>query len=101
MLRREEAAANGVLYVLDEVLEPLPPSVADALVFGRRGDLSLFCDLLIKSGLMDALGEYKGPLTVLAPPNSAFESLGLELFDRFVLSRPTVEAVRKGMGSRV
>lgn len=62
--------ANGVLHVLSRVLKYFPGTVQGFLA--ARADCADFAAGLKKFGLWDSLGK-KGPFTVLAPVNAAFD----------------------------
>jgi transforming growth factor-beta-induced protein len=72
-------ASNGVIHVIDGVLLPPAdpkPSIVDIAV--GNPDFSTLVAALQKANLVDALSG-KGPFTVFAPTNAAFEKLASSL----------------------
>lgn len=74
-------AANGLIQVIDRVLEPYSHDRVTAAIASDR-DLSLFYQALQRSGLTEILNG-KGPYTVFAPNNAAMIAAGL----------PTIEEI--------
>lgn len=73
-------AKNGVVHVIDQVMTnsflrmDLPES-AEAF-----GGFNILLELVVNSGLLDFVSG-PGPFTLYAPPDSVFESYGLEFID--------------------
>lgn len=65
-------ASNGVVHVIDAVLIPPMPTIADLVT--NEPNFSTLATALEVAGLTDALAQ-PGPYTVFAPPNSAFDAL--------------------------
>lgn len=66
-------ATNGVVHIIDTVL--IPPPRPDIIAFAKSDkDLSTFVAAVTAGKLVTAL-EGKGPFTVFAPTNEAFEQL--------------------------
>merc|ERR1712032_1622006 len=66
-------ATNGVVHIIDTVL--IPPPRPDIIAFATSDkDLSTFVAAVTAGKLVTAL-EGKGPFTVFAPTNEAFEAL--------------------------
>lgn len=63
-------AKNGVIHVVDKVI--LPPTVVNIAL--DNSNFSTLVKAVVKAGLVDALSA-KGPLTVFAPTNQAFDAL--------------------------
>ena len=61
---------NGVIHVIDKVL--LPPTVVDQAL--NNDSFSILVQAVVKANLVDALNG-KGPFTIFAPTNAAFEAL--------------------------
>jgi uncharacterized surface protein with fasciclin (FAS1) repeats len=91
VVKADILADNGVIHIVDTVLMPPVPRVAAAAI-GTKGDtmigketitalaaktkeLSVLYDLLKTTGLDETL-EKRGPLTVFAPTNDAFNKIG-------------------------
>jgi len=68
------AAKNGVIHVVDKVI--LPPSVVNIAL--DNSNFSILVQAVVKAGLVDALSG-KGPFTVFAPTNAAFNALFAQL----------------------
>ena len=68
------AAKNGVIHVVDKVI--LPPSVVNIAL--DNDNFSILVQAVVKAGLVDALSG-KGPFTVFAPTNAAFNELFAQL----------------------
>jgi transforming growth factor-beta-induced protein len=68
------AAKNGVIHVVDKVI--LPPSVVNIAL--DNDNFSILVQAVVKAGLVDALSG-KGPFTVFAPTNAAFNALFAQL----------------------
>jgi transforming growth factor-beta-induced protein len=68
------AAKNGVIHVVDKVI--LPPSVVNIAL--DNSNFSILVQAVVKAGLVDALSG-KGPFTVFAPTNEAFNALFAQL----------------------
>jgi transforming growth factor-beta-induced protein len=66
-------ATNGVIHVIDSVI--LPPSIVD--VAKSAGSFGTLLTAAMAAGLADTLAT-KGPFTVFAPTDAAFEKLGKE-----------------------
>ncbi len=64
------SASNGVIHVVDKVI--LPPSVVNIAL--DNDNFSILVQAVVKAGLVDALSG-KGPFTVFAPTNDAFNAL--------------------------
>ena len=67
-------AKNGVIHVVDKVI--LPPSVVNIAL--DNDNFSILVQAVVKAGLVDALSG-KGPFTVFAPTNAAFNALFTQL----------------------
>ena len=80
ILETDIKALNGVVHIIDAVLLPPSltrlPSIVDTVV--SNPDFSILLAAVQKAGLVDALSA-KGPLTVFAPNNKAFEDLAHNL----------------------
>mgnify|MGYP001122398727 CR=1 FL=1 len=81
------AADNGVIHVIDAVLEPAAGSVVD--IAAGNDDFSTLVGLLQQYGLDAALAA-DGPFTVFAPTNAAFDKIADVLP---TLSQEEVEAI--------
>jgi transforming growth factor-beta-induced protein len=68
------AAKNGVIHVVDRVI--LPPSVVNIAL--DNDNFTILVQAVVKAGLVDALSG-KGPFTVFAPTNDAFNALFAQL----------------------
>lgn len=81
VLSQNIKASNGLIQVIDRMLEPYTYDVVvDAIASDRS--LSLFYQALQRAGLTDQL-RGKGPFTIFAPNNGAMTAYGL----------PTLEAI--------
>jgi len=67
-------AKNGVIHVVDKVI--LPPSVVNIAL--DNDNFTILVQAVVKAGLVDALSG-KGPFTVFAPTNDAFNTLFAQL----------------------
>jgi transforming growth factor-beta-induced protein len=67
-------AKNGVIHVVDKVI--LPPSVVNIAL--DNDNFTILVQAVVKAGLVDALSG-KGPFTVFAPTNDAFNALFAQL----------------------
>jgi len=67
-------AKNGVIHVVDKVI--LPPSVVNIAL--DNSNFTTLVQAVLKAGLVDALSA-KGPFTVFAPTNDAFNALFAKL----------------------
>ena len=67
-------ATNGIIHAIDEVV--VPPTVVDIAI--DNSDFSILVEAVVKAELVDALSA-KGPFTVFAPTNAAFEALFADL----------------------
>lgn len=70
--------ANGMLNIIDGTLKYIDGTVQDIL--SQKKEYSYFVAALKKIGYWDQLGE-KGPFTIAAPSNTAFEENGITLSD--------------------
>jgi transforming growth factor-beta-induced protein len=78
VLATDVDASNGVIHVIDTVLQPTTDNLVE--VAGGAGKFELLLTAAKASGLADSLvGE--GPYTVLAPTDEAFRALGSQLDD--------------------
>jgi transforming growth factor-beta-induced protein len=68
------SAKNGVIHVVDKVI--LPPSVVNIAL--DNDNFTTLVQAVVKAGLVDALSA-KGPFTVFAPTNDAFQALFTQL----------------------
>ena len=79
-------AGNGVVYGVRSVL--LPASLADVVQdFGRYnlgGSLSILTQAFAQTGLLDSTIQQGGPLTLFAPPDESFRSLGDGLIEKYL-----------------
>ena len=81
-------ASNGLIQVIDRVLEPYSHSkVIEAIASDR--DLSLFHQALQRSGLAETLNG-QGPYTVFAPNNAAMTDFGLRSIEEINSMDPAV-----------
>lgn len=81
-------ASNGLIQVIDRVLEPYSHSkVTEAIASDR--DLSLFYQALQRSGLTEVLNG-PGPYTVFAPNNAAMAAFGLRAIEEINSMDPLV-----------
>jgi transforming growth factor-beta-induced protein len=67
-------ASNGVIHVVDKVI--LPPTVVNIAL--DNDNFSILVQAVVKAGLVEALSG-KGPFTVFAPTNDAFNALFTQL----------------------
>jgi len=67
-------AKNGVIHVVDKVI--LPPSVVSIAL--DNDNFTILVQAVVKAGLVDALSG-KGPFTIFAPTNAAFNALFTQL----------------------
>jgi len=81
-------AVNGVVHIIDAVLIPpgfVPPTAPNIPQLATiYPDLSTLVTALTKAGLVDTLSG-KGPFTVFAPTNDAFEALDADLLAALLL----------------
>lgn len=68
------SAKNGVIHVVDKVI--LPPTVVNIAL--DNDNFTILVQAVVKAGLVDALSG-KGPFTVFAPTNDAFNALFTQL----------------------
>jgi len=68
------SAKNGVIHVVDKVI--LPPTVVNIAL--DNDNFTILVQAVVKAGLVDALSG-KGPFTVFAPTNDAFNALFAQL----------------------
>lgn len=88
ILSKNVNASNGLIQVIDRVLEPYSHSkVIDAIASDR--DLSLFYQALQRSGLAETLNG-EGPYTVFAPNNAAMIAFGLQTIEDINSKDPSV-----------
>ncbi|MEK6477397.1 fasciclin domain-containing protein [Catalinimonas sp. 4WD22] len=69
-------ATNGVIHVVDNVLEEPQSTVAD--IIGDDEDLAILQQAIAQAGISDVLTQ-EGPYTIFAPTDAAFEKLFDEL----------------------
>lgn len=69
-------ATNGVIHVVDNVLEEPQSSIAD--IIGDDEDLAILQEAIGQAGISDVLTQ-EGPYTIFAPTDAAFEKLFDEL----------------------
>lgn len=69
-------ATNGVIHVVDNVLEEPQSTIAD--IIGDDDDLAILQEAIAQAGISDVLTQ-EGPYTVFAPTDEAFEKLFDEL----------------------
>ncbi|NDJ85190.1 MAG: fasciclin domain-containing protein, partial [Chloroflexi bacterium] len=77
-------ASNGVIHVIDTVLQPVDQTIADVVVANATGDPAEFTTLLAAVQAADplvlnTLADPDQELTVFAPTDAAFEALKTEL----------------------
>lgn len=72
VLRRNVAASNGHLHLIERVLLPPKGNIADLLA--QEEDLSIFTKALTTTNMMDFLIN-EDPLTIMAPVDAAFDAL--------------------------
>jgi transforming growth factor-beta-induced protein len=82
-------ASNGIIHVIDTVLQPLPDIIEAAEADGRFTTLLTALDL---AGLTEAL-KGKGPYTVFAPTDAAFAALPAGTLDALVADIPALTDV--------
>ncbi|MFK7807438.1 MAG: fasciclin domain-containing protein [Saprospiraceae bacterium] len=81
---------NGVVHVLDAVLEPPVPTVVDIIV--ESPDHTILEDAVIDAGLAGALSG-NGPFTVFAPTDDAFGMIDQTVLDELTAD-PTGDLAR-------
>jgi len=73
-------ATNGVLHIIDKVMIPpdfeYPEATKDCVGLSKESDFLTIFAQAIKAADMSAALQVEGPITVFAPTNNAFESLG-------------------------
>ncbi|MDF9799471.1 putative surface protein with fasciclin (FAS1) repeats [Catalinimonas alkaloidigena] len=69
-------ATNGVIHVVDNVLEEPQNNVAE--IIGDDEDLAILQEAIAQAGISDVLTQ-EGPYTIFAPTDAAFEKLFDEL----------------------
>jgi len=78
VIQADIAASNGIIHVIDTVLMPTMPPMAEQDIIDTAiaaGDFTTLASALTAANLIETLrGE--GPFTVFAPNDQAFESLG-------------------------
>ena len=77
-LADQRRGLNGVLYVLDVVLDAPESTLADRVA--RSADLTTFANALDMAGLSELLTD-EGPRTIFAPTDAAFAALPSEVRD--------------------
>jgi len=73
-------ASNGVIHVIDAVLDPNDSVETIVQTAIDNGSFTLLAAALTKAGLVDTL-ESIGPFTVFAPTNAAFKEIGINTAD--------------------
>lgn len=79
VLSQNIKASNGLIQVIDRVLEPYTHSLVTEAIASDR-DLTLFYQALQRAGLTKTLNG-TGPYTVFAPNNTAMASFGLSTIE--------------------
>ncbi|PYF75208.1 fasciclin domain-containing protein [Pedobacter nutrimenti] len=88
ILSKNVKASNGLIQVIDRVLEPYAYNyVSDAIASDRN--LTLFYQALQRAGLLETLNG-KGPYTVFAPDNAAMTAFGLNSVESINQMDPAV-----------
>lgn len=91
VLAQNISASNGLIQVIDRVLEPYKhESVVEAVASDR--DLTLFYQALQRAGLIETLNG-KGPYTIFAANNTAMKNLGFPDLQTINNTDPAVLAV--------
>jgi len=72
VVRADIACSNGVIHVIDSVILPVQKNVLE--VAAEAGSFTILAAAINAAGLADALSG-KGPFTVFAPTDEAFEKL--------------------------
>jgi len=79
LISRDVPATNGLLNVVNKVMVPpeyLYPDQTIASIVSRSPDLSFMYEALQAADMLESMSE-QGPVTLLAPTNAAWESLGM------------------------
>ncbi|WP_157274100.1 fasciclin domain-containing protein [Pedobacter sp. BAL39] len=88
VLSKNVAASNGLIQVVDRVLEPYTQDlVVNAIAADRQ--LSLFYQALQRAGLLELL-HGNGPYTIFAPNNAAMTAFGLSSLKAINETEPAV-----------
>jgi transforming growth factor-beta-induced protein len=89
----EEPICGGVVFTLDRVLLPNPPTIL-GLVEGKQ-EFSRFLQLLEFAGMSEEVGEdaEKDGQTLLVPTNAAFEKLPEDVNGRLLADQPFAQKV--------
>ncbi|RAJ08735.1 putative surface protein with fasciclin (FAS1) repeats [Chitinophaga skermanii] len=90
VLTNQVPASNGIIEVLDRVLEPYAHNTVVDGVAGETS-LTLFSQALVRSGLDKELAG-KGPFTVYAPNNTAMIAMGYPTVQAINAANPTTLA---------
>jgi uncharacterized surface protein with fasciclin (FAS1) repeats len=88
ILSKNVKASNGLIQVIDRVLEPYTYNyVTEAIASNRK--LTLFYQALQRAGLIEILNG-KGPYTIFAPDNAAMTAFGLNSVESINQMDPAV-----------
>jgi len=93
LIGNEEPICGGVVYTLDRVLLPNPPTILQ-LVKAKQ-EFSKFLQLLEFAGMAEEVGENaeKDGQTLLVPTNAAFEKLSDDVNTRLLEDQPFAQKV--------
>jgi uncharacterized surface protein with fasciclin (FAS1) repeats len=72
VIKTDIACSNGVIHVIDSVIMPVQKDILQ--VAGEAGSFTILAKAIQAAGLVDAL-KSKGPFTVFAPTDQAFQKL--------------------------
>jgi len=91
LVGKEEPICGGVVFTLDKVLLPNPPTIL-RLVKGKQ-EFSRFLQLLEFAGMSEEVGAEKDGQTLLVPTNAAFDKLPEDVNARLLADQPFAQNV--------
>ena len=90
VLSKNIAASNGLIQVVDQMLEPYTHELVTEAIASDR-NLSLFYQAIQRAGLIETFNS-KGPFTVFAPENAAMTAYGLSSLEAINAADPATLA---------
>lgn len=92
VIKADVPASNGIVHVIDEVIQPIPTGNIAAVASGDP-NFSTLVDLVVKAGLAETLSDENAAFTVFAPTNEAFAKLPAATVNALVADKEALKKV--------
>jgi len=84
IIKRDIVCENGIIHIIDEVLEPIRLTVAQKIEMDPR--YSIFSKALKETGLYDSLNLHSKQVTLFAETDSAFAADGIHSYEELLVN---------------